>query len=198
MRTKQEVNSYLNGFALKRSDVDFILGFLCGKGINVYTVNTAENGISFKEFKEWFDNNEKSKLDDNKEDVNEKNEDENSIDEEINKLKESVLEMKRLIVSSPIGGLFIDIFHDIIEEAEEIIEEHKKHKIEEASKELRKYKVDASKIDDSEYIEGLEVMCHESIENIIDNIQSGDLTKEEKQSVIDALEVLVDLGNLYE
>lgn len=197
MRTKQEVNSYLNGFALKRSDVDFILGFLCGKGINVYTVYTTENGISFKEFKEWFDNNENSKLDDKKEDVN-KNEDENSIDEEINKLKESVLEIKRLILSSPIGSLFIDIFNDIIEEAEEVIAEHEKNKLEEASKELRKYKVDASKIDDSEYIEGLEVMCHEAIENIIDNIQSGDLTKEEKQSVIDALEVLVDLGNMYE
>lgn len=197
MRTKQEVNNYLNGFALKRSDVDFILGFLCGKGINVYTVYTSKNGISFKEFKEWFDNNENSKLDDKKEDVN-KNEDENSIDEEINKLKESVLEMKRLILSSPIGGLFMDIFNDIIEEAEEMIKEHEKNNLEEASKELRKYKVDASKIDDSEYIEGLEVMCHEAIENIIDNIQSGDLTKEEKQSVIDALEVLVDLGNMYE
>lgn len=197
MRTKQEVNNYLNGFALKRSDVDFILGFLCGKGINVYTVYTSKNGISFKEFKEWFDNNEKSKLDDNKEDVN-KNEDENSIDEEINKLKESVLEMKRLILSSPIGGLFMDIFNEVIEEAEEIIAEHEKNKLEEASNELRKYKVDASKIDDSEYIEGFEVMCHEAIENIIDNIQSGDLTKEEKQSVIDALEVLVDLGNMYE
>lgn len=197
MRTKQEVNNYLNGFALKRSDVDFILGFLCGKGINVYTVYTSKNGISFKEFKEWFDNNENSKLDDKKEDVN-KNEDENSIDEEINKLKESVLEMKRLILSSPIGGLFMDIFNDIIEEAEEMIKEHEKNNLEEASKELRKYKVDASKIDDSEYIEGFEVMCHEAIENIIDNIQSGDLTKEEKQSVIDALEVLVDLGNMYE
>ena len=47
-------------------------------------------------------------------------------------------------------------------------------------------------------IDKLEVDAKAAIENIIANLHSGELSDEETNSVIDALNVLVELGKMYE
>lgn len=47
-------------------------------------------------------------------------------------------------------------------------------------------------------IDKLEVDAKEAIENIIANLHSGELSDKEKKSIIDALNVLVELGKMYE
>lgn len=52
--------------------------------------------------------------------------------------------------------------------------------------------------DDSSIIDELEIDAKEAIENIIANLHSGELSDKETKSVIDALNVLVELGKMYE
>lgn len=51
---------------------------------------------------------------------------------------------------------------------------------------------------DSESIDMLEIGAKDAIENIIANIHAGTLGEKEKESVLDALRVLVELGKMYE
>ena len=52
--------------------------------------------------------------------------------------------------------------------------------------------------DDSALIDELEIDAKEAIENIIANLHEGNMNEKEKESVIDALKVLVELGKMYE
>ena len=52
--------------------------------------------------------------------------------------------------------------------------------------------------DDSALIDELEIDAKEAIENIIANLHEGNMNEKEKESVVDALKVLVELGNMYE
>lgn len=52
--------------------------------------------------------------------------------------------------------------------------------------------------DNSELIDELEIDAKEAIENIVANIHAGSMNEKEKKSVVDALKVLVELGNMYE
>ena len=52
--------------------------------------------------------------------------------------------------------------------------------------------------DDSELIDKLEIGAKDAIENIIANLHSGECNGKERESVISALEVLVELGKMYE
>lgn len=54
------------------------------------------------------------------------------------------------------------------------------------------------KDDDSEYIDKLEIGSKDAIENIIANLHSGECNGKERESVISALEILVELGKMYE
>lgn len=54
------------------------------------------------------------------------------------------------------------------------------------------------KVVNSDYIDKLEVDAKEAIENIVANLHSGKLMGKESQSLIDALNVLVELGKMYE
>ena len=52
--------------------------------------------------------------------------------------------------------------------------------------------------EDSELIDELEIYAKEAIENIIANLHEGNMNEKEKESVVDALKVLVELGKMYE
>lgn len=52
--------------------------------------------------------------------------------------------------------------------------------------------------DDSALIDELEIDAKEAIENIIANLHEGNMNEKEKESVVDALKVLVELGKMYE
>lgn len=52
--------------------------------------------------------------------------------------------------------------------------------------------------DDSTLIDELEINAKEAIENIIANLHEGSMNEKEKESVVDALKVLVELGKMYE
>lgn len=52
--------------------------------------------------------------------------------------------------------------------------------------------------DNSELIDELEIGAKEAIENIIANLHEGNMNEKEKESVVDALKVLVELGKMYE
>lgn len=51
---------------------------------------------------------------------------------------------------------------------------------------------------DSELIDELEIGAKEAIENIIANLHEGSMNEKEKERVVDALKVLVELGKMYE
>lgn len=51
---------------------------------------------------------------------------------------------------------------------------------------------------DSSCIDKLEIDAKEAIENIIANLHEGNMNEKEKESVVDALKVLVELGKMYE
>lgn len=52
--------------------------------------------------------------------------------------------------------------------------------------------------DNSASIDMLEIGAKYAIENIIANIHSGSMDEKEKESVVDSLKVLVELGKMYE
>lgn len=52
--------------------------------------------------------------------------------------------------------------------------------------------------DNSAIIDELEIDAKDAIENIIANIHEGNMNEKEKESVVDALKVLVELGKMYE
>lgn len=51
---------------------------------------------------------------------------------------------------------------------------------------------------DSSSIDMLEIDAKNAIENVIANIHSGSMNEKERESVVDALKVLVELGKMYE
>ena len=53
-------------------------------------------------------------------------------------------------------------------------------------------------VDDSACIDKLEIDAKGAIENIIANLHEGNMNEKEKESVVDALKVLVELGKMYE
>jgi hypothetical protein len=52
--------------------------------------------------------------------------------------------------------------------------------------------------DNSTVIDELEINAKEAIENIIANLHEGSMNEKEKESVVDSLKVLVELGKMYE
>lgn len=60
------------------------------------------------------------------------------------------------------------------------------------------YEVKEAEKNDSESIDMLAIDAKYAIENIIANLHEGSMKEREKESVVNALKVLVELGNMYE
>lgn len=104
-----------------------------------------------------------------------------SLDTDIKALDDSYEELCRIVESMPEDNPFSNIAKTISESIGKMIEE--------AKEEAR---------DNSTLIDELEIGAKDAIENIIANLHEGSMNEKEKESVVDALKVLVELGKMYE
>lgn len=64
--------------------------------------------------------------------------------------------------------------------------------------ELEPYSIKEEEDIPSECLDCLEIRCKEAIENIVANLHGGEIAKEEKECLLDSLNVLAELGKMYE
>lgn len=104
-----------------------------------------------------------------------------SLDTDIKALDKSYEELCRIVESMSEDNPFTNIAKDIAESIGKMVEE--------AKEEAR---------DNSAIIDELEIDAKNAIENIIANLHDGSMNAQEKERVVDALKVLVELGKMYE
>lgn len=103
------------------------------------------------------------------------------LDYDINEMYESFEELCKTTESMSDDNPFKSVAKSIVEGLGKMIDE---------VKESEKY--------DSASIDKLEIDAKDAIENIIANLHEGSMNEKEKESVVDSLKVLVELGKMYE
>lgn len=102
-------------------------------------------------------------------------------DHDINEMYESYEELCKIAESMSEDNPFKNIAKSIVEGIGKIVDEVKE-----------------AGVDDSASIDMLEIDAKDAIENIIANLHKGSMNEKEKERVVDALKVLVELGRMYE
>lgn len=103
------------------------------------------------------------------------------VNEDINELDKNYEELCEIAESMSEDNPFKFIAKSIVESLGKMMDEVKE-----------------ARLDDSVCIDELEINAKGAIENIIAVIHEGNMNEKEKESVVDALKVLVELGKMYE